>query len=448
MLSKWKGRFAILAILALAATFLVALPAGANGDIDITTDAQIGLSGDDSPDIVCKWELPDTYTTSVPDDYEYPPVEGKATPNPGGTTPGMEYGNDDDSVDIAANPCRQDEFGTTKYFTDGSQYNVMQVEANPENYPSKRYIELWAAIRGKASVAAVDSVFWDIYHPDGSFKTQEYGVLAGRPEQYGATFNQGSWTLDQGYAGMWYAASELTGQIATDTLTGQSGIIARAAEYELGLFKGRFWLDKHQPCGEYEVRLYASNDGDTSTLSNTLSVLCFVELVTDFTTVDWGVISPGDIDVVYGDLLMDTPERPTVKNTGSGELSLGIEFTDMEWVEDGLGNPIETAGAKRITMFDAAFGTNPSYLVGFPELPAYQEGQFGNGYYQVLCANEVGKLDLSIHPPGWLPAGLYSGSIWLYAYNNPNDDSPCLNEAGDWQDWTTVRYPFGVLPPE
>jgi len=451
MLTKWKAKFAVFAILALAATVLVALPVGAVANEGGTSDAQVSTgaeiqTGNRAPIIVCKWELPDSVRDTVPN-----PVVGTIGLGPDSVppTPGMEYGNDDDWEDIASTPCRSGDAGDTVYVTDGSERNVIQVEANPDNDPSERYIELWAAVRGSASSSSLTSMFWDIRHPDGSFKTQEYGVRAGQPEQYGATYNQGSWSLATN--GMWYAASALTGQIAADTLRNQSGLIARAAQSEIDLIKAGFWLDKHQPCGEYSVRAYASNVYGTTSLENTLTVLCFVELVTDFTSVDWGRIDPGALDMVYGDTIMSDGQiglGPTVMNLGSGEMSLEIEFTAMPWVKDGDGKVITNPGTKKITVFDAAFGINPSYL-SYLDLEVTDQGNatgyFGRGYYNVLCANETGKLDLSIHPGIDLPTGTYAGTMWLYGQPWGDETSPCLNERGDWQtpqtDPITVRYP-------
>ena len=425
MSKSWRARLVILAVLALAATALVALPAVANDSGTVGTGAEIGGGDGLQPEIVCKWELPDVR----------PDLDG------------MQYGDDDNPFIDAGYPCSGVDPETT--YEEGVE--VIQVKANPHDLPSERYIELWSAVRGANSVSDVDSVFWDIYHPtldlgeqpvpyaDGSFKVQAHGYYAGPPQDWGAYFDEGlgRYVLVEGYDGMWDATYE-TGQIAFDTLTSQQGIIARAAQNDLWLFKSYFTLSKHQPCGPYLVENYATFLGQTSYLHNYIFVECFVYLAADFDNVDWGTITPGGVDWVYGDLNFDHSFEsafPTVGNIGSGGMTLSIEFSDMIRLEDQDPNTI-----KRIDVFDAAFGTNPdflSYVIG----EGGEELYFGNGYHQYLCANEVGKLDLSIHPPIGLPAGTYVGDLTLYGYWNGYLGSPCLN---DW--WAHEpgmdRYPL------
>mgnify|MGYP003572771886 FL=1 len=67
-------------------------------------------------------------------------------------------------------------------------------------------------------------------------------------------------------------------------------------------------------------------------------------------------------------------------------------------------------------MFDAAFGKNAQVLEWIDPIPANTPVWFSNSSInQVLCANEVGKLDLSIHPPEVVPTGTYSGYVQINA---------------------------------
>jgi hypothetical protein len=400
----------VFAVLALAATVLVALPAVANGP-EVETGAEIGGGGDDAPIIVCKWELPDY-------DRDH--------------NNGMQYGDDDMPAIDAGYPCRGVDPNTE--YVPGVE--VIQVKANAEDQPTERWIELWSAVRGNANSDDVDSVFWDIYHPDGSLKVQVHGYHAGPPQGYGASFNTTTGQYDLHQGGMWYAASNQTGQIAQDTARSQQGIIARAAQQDLWLFNNGFYLSKHQPCGHYIVHNYATFSGDTSHTWNYIYVMCFINLEVDFDTVQWGAITPGGTDWVYGDLVFDpgSSAYPTVKNTGSGAMSLGIVFSDMVRPEDQDPNTI-----KRISDFDGAFGINPDYLT-YRRGPGGEELYFGTEWHQILCANETGKLDLSIHPPVGLPAGHYVGELALFGYHTPDEGSPCLNEHGDWHP-PYARYP-------
>jgi len=431
MLSKWRSRFGLFAVLALTATMLVIVPASAatTGSGPIDTGATIG-GGTYVPEILCKWELPDM-------------DRDKNT--------GMQYiknnASDDSSASPAESPCSGN-LATAFNYDQG--VNVIQVEANPEDLPTERMIELWAAVVGPNGTA-VTEVIWKIYHPDGSFKWQEHGTRQDDPENGPlgpwATVGAGN-TYDLTSNGMWAAALR-TGQIASATIAGQTGLIAMENQGELELWRGSFDLSKHQPCGPYRVEAYATSyTGDTTeAVVNYIDVVCFVELETDFTSVDWGQITPGSSKVVAGDVDWTTPQFPTVRNTGSGAMTLSIAFAEMTL--DGDQDPNST---KIIDEFDAYFGLNASNLYGSDSIFAGPEGfDFGRGYYQTLCANEMGKLDLSVHPKAvGLIAGHYSGSVTLVASRfagqgdeiNPN---PCLNEWGDWQtpqtDPITVRYP-------
>lgn len=413
MLSKWKSRFGILAVLAMIATVLAIVPASAvttgGGGGSVDTGAVIGSGNGLAPQIICKWELPD---------------RDRNAEN------GMQYGDDDAPNNDAGFPCNGID-PNTKYDADGR--TVMEVKANAEDYPTERLIELWSAVKGSANAGAIDSVIWDIYHPDGTLKKQveSYEPDSRSPQALGAKFNlaTGKYALIPG--GMWYAASAQTGQIANDTATSQQGIISRAVQDDLSLWSNSFLLSKHQPCGTYTVVERATYLGWTSTVTNNIEVLCFVNLEADFNSVQWGDITPGGTDYVYGDLVFDPQGNspwPTVKNTGSGAMTLSIMFSEMRAKGDTDPNSV-----KLITEFDGKFGISPDRLRGIDPIEAGVKAWFGDGDYQTLCANETGKLDLSIHPPSGLPAGTYLGSLTLYAgWANNGEESPCLNEQGVW----------------
>jgi len=422
MLSKWKSRFGILAVLAMVATVLAIVPASAvttGGGGSVDTGAVIGNGEGLAPQIVCKWELPD---------------RDRNAEN------GMQYGDDDAPTKDAGFPCNGVD-PNTKYDADGRI--VIEVKANAEDSPTERLIELWTAVKGSANSGAIDSVIWDIYHPDGTLKIQveSYAPDARTPQALGAKFNTatGKYALIPG--GMWYAASAQTGQIANDTATSQQGIISRAVQDDLSLWSNSFLLSKHQPCGTYTVKERATYMGFTSYLNNNIEVLCFVNLEADFNSVQWGDITPGGTDYVYGDLVFDANGNspwPTVKNTGSGAMTFGIMFSEMRAKGD-----TDPKSVKLITEFDGKFGISPDRLGqptnikpepdGSVRILADTKALFGDGDSQTLCANETGKLDLSIHPPAGLPAGVYVGSLTLYAgWANNGPDSICLNEQGVW----------------
>lgn len=397
------------------ATVLAIVPASA-GQVD--TGAVIGSGNGLAPQIVCKWELPDRDRNAAN---------------------GMQYGDDDAPNKDAGFPCNGVD-PNTKY--DADERIVMEVKANAEDSPTERLIELWTAVKGSANSGAIDSVIWDIYHPDGTLKIQveSYAPDERSPQALGAKFNDTTKQYDLVPGGMWYAASAQTGQIASDTARSQQGLVSRAVQDDLSLWSNDFLLSKHQPCGTYTVVERATYLGWTSSVTNNIEVLCFVNLEADFNTIQWGDITPGGTDYVYGDLTFDPngdSAWPTVKNTGSGAMTLGIMFSEMRAKGDTDPNSV-----KLITEFDGKFGISPDKLRGIDPIFVDKKVSFGDGDYQTLCANETGKLDLSIHPPSGLPAGTYVGSLTLYAgWANNDVESPCLNEQGVWNP-PLVRGPY------
>jgi hypothetical protein len=128
--------------------------------------------------------------------------------------------------------------------------------------------------------------------------------------------------------------------------------------------------------------------------------------------VSWGTIIPGAGKVLPGDTNFGTPNAPTIKNTGNSGLQLGLVMEAL--VQQGVQGP------KQIVDFDAAFGKSASVLEWIDPIDAGVLVWFsGDNINQVLCANEVGKLDLSVHPPPALPNGDYRGQVVIYAQLAP-----------------------------
>ena len=134
----------------------------------------------------------------------------------------------------------------------------------------------------------------------------------------------------------------------------------------------------------------------------------------------------GFTSTVGGDLIFapgcDT--HPTVKNVGNSGMGLRLSYSDLVGVQFG----------KHIYEFDACYGRAPdATLKCFPSIinqPAQTtptspviptEVDFGTLPAQVLCANELGKLDPSVHPQVGLPADTYVGTATLTGYAVPGE---------------------------
>jgi hypothetical protein len=197
-------------------------------------------------------------------------------------------------------------------------------------------------------------------------------------------------------------------------------------QHQKTLWYADWTISKDQMCGEYKIEVYAIANGAQAVLTNYIDILCFYNLEIDFTQVDWGAIIPGTSKVVPGDTQFSPPNSsaPTVKNTGNSGMQVGVIFSPL--VQQGVQGP------KQIVDFDAAFGKTASTLQWIDPIAANTESWFHNwNINQVLCNNEVGKLDLSIHPPAGLPNGNYQGSVTVLAAHAPG---VCPNDLAAGQE--------------
>jgi hypothetical protein len=172
------------------------------------------------------------------------------------------------------------------------------------------------------------------------------------------------------------------------------------------IYYGEWTISKEQPCGRYRVVAHAvSNATQAETITNYFDVVCFISGGLDFEELDWGTISPGTTDVVPGDTVWDPTDsdRPTVRNIGNIGLEPSVTFEEM----CSTTLPIE----KCIIQFDVSFGRSPSVLQHIDPIFAGDTVDFDDDRNRVLCADELGKIDFSVHPPNTLPADFYEGDV-------------------------------------
>jgi hypothetical protein len=281
---------------------------------------------------------------------------------------------------------------------------MIQVRPLADDKPEERQVQLWTAVTHQNGVSTIDDVYWKIYHPDGTFKIQVHGARV--PTSQIASLG----TSAASDVGKMFEAAVHTGQITAPAVDDiNKGLIAKALQNEVAIYYAKFSISKEQPCGQYVVEEHAVSGGAESVIKNYIDVLCFYQMELDFSSVDWATIQPGRVDIVSGDLLFTPPSDayPTVKNTGNIGMGLGLHFSAM--VQQGV------SGGKTITDFDACFGRSPSTLQCIDPIPASVPTNFDSARDRVLCSNEIGKLDLSIHPPITLPAGTYAGTVDVIA---------------------------------
>ena len=147
-------------------------------------------------------------------------------------------------------------------------------------------------------------------------------------------------------------------------------------------------------------------------LTASFDVLCVFALKIDFNRVDYGTLTPGYQKIVGGDTLFSPPDDtwPSVKNIGNDGMGLKVRFSTMTGAVFG----------QAIDEFHSCFGRSAFALQCIDPIAAGALASFDTAPARTLCANEIGKLDLAVHPPGIVPADVYRGAVTLIGYHIAN----------------------------
>lgn len=258
------------------------------------------------------------------------------------------------------------------------------------------HIGYWWIASHPAGIGALTDGFVRVFHPDGTLKYQLHGAVM----DCAALGNEAT-------PGSVLAAAIASGQFL---LSDAADLRSDCDQNQVQIYHVFGEISKHQPCGLYEVRATAVGQGGANhTLVNTMEVGCIVGLEIDFTEVDYGQIIPGTSKWIDGDWVFSPGTKPTVLNTGNTNMFLQLEFSAMVGTE---------FFDKEITEFDATLRwrldptdtLTPSTIQTYPTIFADTPVCFNE---IPLGSNEIGKLDLSIHPPLELPADTYAGTLEL-----------------------------------
>jgi len=253
---------------------------------------------------------------------------------------------------------------------------------------------------------------------------------------------------------MWAAAvgsGQLTNRAVTEAANNW-GMVSRCLQQVKGLYSATFQLDKDQSCGEYKVVATVVASGASVSLTNYFDVICNFFAETDFEQIAWGNFNSQTAKVVVaGDLTWNAcappapPQGPcvrtnnmTIANGNNAAMGVRIRFDPMTGTIAG--------NLKTITIFDACFGRSaaaaqvncadpiPACSSPPPAAPAPASCEANlsdaaavnnatppvagtvNPNNYVLCANELGKLDVSLHPTGDLVADTYTGQVYVLGY--------------------------------
>lgn len=392
--------------LTLLAAFVAVPSASADSSdlLDADTTANIPTGGGGSvPVIECGWALND--------------VDGN-------WDTGMQYGQDDEPLLTPGYPCQAD--GSTAVQTEGAG-PMIHVLPNAHDEPTEVFIELWGAVTSNTTGTVV---YWDVYHPDESFKVQVDG------RRYASSFNA---EYCGGPGGM-FDAAVATGQMTT---AARNNIVAECESQQKSLYYGAFGISKHQPYGEYTIVMKSFNpNGSTVELEYTIEVLSFYQLEKDFTSVHFGNVGSNSHwwQPIAGDFTWDgtdnaANQKTSVRNTGNAGIGLDVRFHSL--CHDASPSCTED---KRIDQFDVKFGKTLAGLQSMghtgPEsalrsnltstakpAPAGQWYSFDDNINRVLCPNDVAKIEFSIYTRN-LQSGTYSATPGIGLRARPENKCP------------------------
>jgi hypothetical protein len=396
---------------------------------EVPTGATADLSDPSSLQIECTWALADmdndwgsspkmTYKRQVGTGYHAYWVYGDDTPEVG---PG--------------NPCA----GKPPSQADGATH--IDVYVNPDDLPTERWIELWAAIDTPNASQTVAS--FDVYHRGKNFTDLKVQVEA---TNYTAppTLERCSGPVDMYEAAI--RSQQIDRASLSDTADPADTLTELCTNGNKRLFYGAFPISKHQPNGRYKVVAKVEGpNGSTAQKYFYINVLPVPVIATDFSSVTWDeTFSRDDHVKKYGDLDLTTSGKPTIANLGNSGMSVDLEFASMCLQQGSANHPqCATEDRKRIDEFDAAFSKNSHTNVipigdvdyGQSPLPAPADPAqwsspygFGEGLNATLCPNDRAKMDFSLYTNSVqtladplnpeLPAQ-YKGKIKVVMQGNP-----------------------------
>lgn len=385
-------RLAVAVAVILATALIVQGAASVKADDTLPTKAKVSADGV-APVIECKWELPDMA-----------PLDGAQDPFPDATfeysANGVSHAHDDnDRPPTPIYPCHLPEGTGSPTTSDIVGFNQIDIMANPGDLPELRRFQVWMAVDHPNGISNISDVYWDVFHPDGSLKTQVHGIKINQADcgKLGSSVASGT-VLEAAFH---------TGQIQAAAIDDVNrGMVSLCHEGVKAIYYSEWTISKEQPCGDYKVVANAVSNGTLAKpITNFFHVICFIHGEVDFKGLDWGSITPGLTKVLPGNLIWDDPadNAPTVRNIGNIGMQPAVRF----------GKVCSTTlpGEKCIDQFDVSFGRTPATLEHIDPIFAGNLAEFGDARAQVLCADELGKMDFSIHPPSTLPSDAYSGKV-------------------------------------
>lgn len=403
--------------------------------------------------IECGWAIPDNNpvggsetSNSVTTAVNYTGPNATDTP-PSTSGPNAFVPGNGDAVTVATTaagaPVTPCQLGFTGAPNPGSatqasgDLHLVAVLPNADNLPAERRIDLWSAVDDTQGVSNIAKVYWDVYHPDGTLKVEVQGVQS--TNCFGP--NGTSTTVDP-----IFQAAITSGQLAASAVNDpNNGMIALCNEGVKQLWHNAFDVSKDQPNGAYKiVETAVDKNGNSTQLTYSIDIIPFFDLAIDFNNVNYGTISANQASIVAGDVnfLPPSDTRPSVTNRGNSGEQIGLIWSPM----------VGTTLGKCINNFDANLGTygpggvspalNPAllqHITGTATCPSTSAGanspevDFNPTGSQLLCPNDIAKLDLSIDPQlsnGAVPSDTYTGTVTVVAKSSVQLHNGCPTDNG------------------
>jgi hypothetical protein len=175
-----------------------------------------------------------------------------------------------------------------------------------------------------------------------------------------------------------------------------AAVAEACASRKVAFFSAETVLGRNVPPGTQTARTRVTQGTLSLEATLHLYVLPITGLEIDLAAVDWGVVGRGSAKTVEGDYdFTHDGKRPTLRNLGNVDANVSLSFARM----------INAKGEGAIECFSAALNGEPSGT-----LEAGQVVCFAGA----LAPDELGRLDLSVHP-GAIAPGIYQATLQLWA---------------------------------
>jgi len=181
-------------------------------------------------------------------------------------------------------------------------------------------IYYWAVVMDPQGVDNIQKVWADVYEPCGTFKYE-----VDLEQIYCLEPASAVWALDLAEK----AGLVVYGGVHTFATTSQQLLDGQAKMY-----KSSADLTHEQQGGYYRVEAYAQ---DAQANVSLMLENCFEYVRTPCIELDFAGVNFGDVlvcneKIVSGDDQLDTPELPTIKNSGNCDLDISVHFDNMGFI--------------------------------------------------------------------------------------------------------------------